>query len=107
MTVFGAAIDLLFADANLSDSAVWRPRGLPSSEGDAVRVILRAPDATAGFGAARVVVPAMRVDVRASEVANPVKGDLVDMRGRTWRATGDGVLDRDGLVWSLTLEAVA
>lgn len=104
MTAFAMAFDVLFADPNLSETALWRAQGLPSGDGVAVRVLARSPDAELRLGQARVAVPALVLRVRVAEVAQVRKGDVVEYRSALWRVTSDGVLDREGLVWLADVE---
>lgn len=99
MTAFSAAIDALFRDPNMGIDAVWRAGGCAAADGVAVRVIRAAPDEVSEFGGARLVRPAVRLDVRVSQVARPVPGDLVDIGTETLAVLSDGVADELGLVW--------
>jgi hypothetical protein len=99
---FRAALDSLFADPNLGQTALWKVGG--AEPGTPVSVIVKAPDAGDSFGDTRVVLPAVILDVRKAEVAAPREGDLVEAEPLTLKVVGTPTIDRLGLVW--TCEAV-
>lgn len=100
MTAFAAAMDVLFADPNLSEAAIWRPGGVG---GVAVRVVRRRPDAVVDFGASRALVPTVVIDVRRIEAATIEEGDLIVIGADTYRIAAPPAVDPLGLV--LTCEA--
>jgi hypothetical protein len=95
---FGAAIDAIFRDANVAEDARWRTGG--GGPGIAVRVVRKTPDQIAGFGDSRAVLPAVLIDVRRSEVADPAAGDTVEIGTGVFEIIGTPVLDSLGLVWT-------
>ena len=66
MSAFAAAVDALFADANLGSEASYEP-----ADGDPfpVRVIARREDAVTDFGDARLWSETTRFDLRVRDVA--------------------------------------
>jgi hypothetical protein len=97
---FTAAVDVLFADPNLSEAAIWRPGGVG---GTAVRVVRRRPDVVVDFGASRALVPTVVIDVRRSEAPTIDEGDLIVIGADTFRVVAPPAADALGLV--LTCEA--
>ncbi|MFN3624471.1 MAG: hypothetical protein ACK4TP_10450 [Hyphomicrobium sp.] len=95
---FAAATDALFADPNIATDAIWRAGGMGG--GIAVRVIRKSPDAVAGFGDSRVVLPAVLIDVRRSEVAEPAAGDTVEIDSKLFEIVAAPTLDSLRLVWT-------
>lgn len=101
MTAFSAAVDVIFADPNMATDGVWYPFG--STPGIPVRVIVRAPDETADFGAARVQQPTTVVDVRVSEVAKPEAHDRLMIGDDVFAVYGAPKRDLRRLVWTVNL----
>ena len=99
MSIFAAAIDVLFADPHLARDAVYRPGGI--GEGIPVRVMRRQPDRIEGFGETRIASSTTVLDVRVSEIAEPAAGDMVELDGRTVVVQGSPILDAEGLVWAV------
>ncbi|MBZ0138777.1 MAG: hypothetical protein K8H87_03265 [Pseudorhodoplanes sp.] len=98
MDAFAAATDALFADPNIARDAVWRVGG--AGAGIAVRVVTRRPDQVVSFGDSRAIVPAVLIDVRRAEVAEPAIGDTVEIEGETFKIIATPVADSLRLVWS-------
>lgn len=103
MTVFAAALDVLFADLNIGEDAIWKVGGAGS--GVPVRVIRKSPDAVERFGDTSIVLPTNILDVRKADVTSPAEGDVVEIGTVTLKVMGTPVIDPLGLVW--TCEAVA
>ena len=95
---FGAAIDAIFRDANVAEDARWRAGGV--GDGIAVRVIRKSPDEVVGFASSRAVMATVLIDVRASEIASPASGDIVEIAGDLFEIIGTPVRDSLGLVWT-------
>lgn len=102
MNVFAAATDVLFADPNLGEHALWQAGGV--GPGVPVRVIRRRPDALVEFGASRALMATVLIDLRRTEAAAIDEGDLVVISAETYRIIGTPASDPMGLV--LTCEAV-
>ena len=100
MTAFAAALDALFADGNIARDAVYTAdAGTPQL----VRVVSRRADEVTGFGEARLWSETTRIDLRASEVANPRPGDRIEIDGEAFLIQGEPVRDRERLVWTVNL----
>jgi hypothetical protein len=99
VTAFAAATDVLFADPHLARDAVYRPSG--AGDGIPVRVMLRRPDRIESFGETRLASSTTTLDLRVSDIAEPVTGDTLELDGRMVVVQGTPLLDAEGLVWSL------
>ena len=99
MTAFAAAIDVLFADPNLAEDAVYRAGG--ADPGFPVRVILRRPDRISEFGETRIVAGIVAIDVRVSEVATPAESDTIEADGIVYVIQGEPIRDAERLVWTI------
>ena len=93
------AADLIFADPNMAMDALWRSAGV--GEGIPVRVIRRAPDQIASFGAGRFVTDTVLISVRVSEVPSLGAGDTFEIAGELFEVRSEPVRDSDRLVWSV------
>ena len=98
MTAFAAAVDALFADANLGRDATYQP-----ADGDPfrVRVVARRADTITEFGEARLWSETTRFDLRVAEIADPRPGDRIVIDGTVHIVQGEPVRDRERLVWTL------
>jgi hypothetical protein len=99
---FRAALDVLFADRNLGEHALWQAGGV--GPGVPVRVIRRRPDAVVEFGASRALMVTVLLDLRTTEAEAIKEGDLVVIGANTFKVIGTPSSDPMGLV--LTCEAV-
>jgi hypothetical protein len=95
-----AALDALFADANIARDAVYTAAG---GAPVLVRVVARRADEVTGFGDARLWSEMTRVDLRVAEVAAPRPGDRVEIDGEAFLIQGEPVRDRERLVWTVDL----
>ena len=102
MEAFRAALDVLFADPNLGEHALWKAGGV--GPGIPVRVIRRRPDAVVEFGASRALMATVLIDLRRTEAVAIDEGDLVVIGTETFKIIGSPTSDPMGLV--LTCEAV-
>ncbi len=102
MEAFRSALDVLFADRNLGEHALWQAGGV--GPGVPVRVIRRRPDAVVEFGASRALMATVLIDLRRAEAAAIDEGDLVVIGAETFKIIGSPTYDPIGLV--LTCEAV-
>jgi len=100
MTVFAAAMDRIYANPSMA-AAVWFSS--TTSEERPIRVIRRAPDRIAEFGAGRFVSDSMMVDVRVSDLPDPHPGDLIVIGADSFTIQGEPVRDRERLIWTLDL----
>lgn len=98
MTAFAVAVDLLFADPNLSHEAWHRV-----SEGQftRIRIIMRRNDDVTTFGAARLVSETLRFDVRVSELPAPRPDEQILLGDETFLIRGEPIRDRDRLIWTI------
>ena len=99
MSVFALALEALFADPNLARDALYRADG--SGAPLPVRVIVRRPDQVESYGETRLVSGTTTLELRASQVAEPLAGDTIVLDGRTLVIQGTPLLDALGLVWTL------
>lgn len=102
MNAFAAATDVLFADPNIGEHALWKVGGVGA--GVSVRVIRRRPDAVVEFGASRALMATVLIDLRRTEASAIDEGDLVVIGTETFKIIGSPASDPAGLV--LTCEAV-
>lgn len=98
MDAFTAATDALFADPNIARDAIWRAGG--ADPGITVRVVTRRPDQVVGFGDSRAVLPTLLLDVRRSQVPDPVSGDTVEFDGEVFEVIAPPTIDSFRLVWT-------
>lgn len=77
MSTFALAVDAMFNDPNMAEDAIWRAGG--SGEGLPVRIRYRSPEAIVGLQGNQFDLIATLIEVRLSEVAEPAKGDIVDI----------------------------
>lgn len=95
------ALATLFANPIMAKDATWYPVG--AGPGQALRVVLRAPDAVTGFGAARVWSETVIADIRVAEAPNLASGDRVDFDGSSYTVQGEPARDRERLIWTAEL----
>jgi hypothetical protein len=98
MSAFSSALNILFGDPNLAQTAIYTP-----AAGDPfpVRVIARRADAVTDFGGARLWSQTTRFDIRVTDVAEPQAGDRLNLDGEAFVVQGEPVRDRERLVWTL------
>ena len=96
MSAFASAVDMLFADANIGEDALWKAGGVGA--GVAVRIIRKSPDRMAEFGGSRTVLPTVGIDIRRSQSATITEGDLILIGAETYRIIGEPMGDALGLV---------
>lgn len=89
------AVDLLFAGDG-SEAASFEPQGGAPYE---IRVIRTTPDQQAELGGRIVVLASTQLELRRSEVPNPVDGDHVYLADQLYRLSGDPKLDDEGVTW--------
>ena len=100
MTALDAALDALFADANIARDAVYIAAGGSSQ---LVRVVTRRADEVAAFGDARLWSETTRIDLRVAEVPEPRPGDRIEIDGEGFLIQGEPVRDRERLIWTVDL----
>ena len=101
MTAFTTALDLLFADPNLSTPALYQQTGIGVER--AIRVMRRSPDRMVEFGAARLLSDSVVLDVRVSECPELAAGDRFEIAGEMFVVQGAPRRDRERLVWTAEL----
>lgn len=104
MSIFAEAIDDLFADPNLARDAVWRAGGTGAPV--TVRIVLRQPDRTGGFGETRLLAATTVIEVRTAEVPELAEGDGFEIDGAIYVVQGEPVRDSERLVWTVELRPV-
>jgi hypothetical protein len=100
MQAVAAALDALFADANIARDAVYIAGG---GTPQLVRVVTRRADEVTGFGEARLWSETTRIDLRVAEVPTPRPGDRIEIDGEAFLIQGEPVRDRERLVWTVDL----
>lgn len=100
MTVFGALVDRLFADAGIGRDALYIADG---GIARLVRVVARRGDEVTSFGDARLWSETTRVDLRVAEVPAPRPGDRLEIDGDAFLIQGEPQRDRERLVWTIDL----
>jgi len=99
MNAFAAAIDDLFANPDITRTALYRAGGM--GDGIPVRVIARRPDREVAFGDIAVHTETAVFEVRVSEVPNPASGDNITLDGETFIVQGEPERDAERLIWLL------
>jgi hypothetical protein len=96
---YSEGVDDIFADDNFGEAAFWKVDAVGA--GVAVRVIHSSPDNLISYGGNRALITGDVIEVRASEVAAPKRGDIVEITGKaTYDIMGAPALDPLGLVWT-------
>jgi hypothetical protein len=101
MTAFAIALDLLFADPNLSTPALYQQKGIGTER--AIRVIRRSPDRMVEFGAARLVSDSVVLDMRVQDCPDLSSGDRIEIAQEVFVVQGTPRRDRERLVWTVEL----
>lgn len=100
---FAALLDTLFASVLAVDAVYVPVAGTPKS----VRAIRKSPDLAVDFGGTEIAAATTLIEVRASEVADPRSGDVIEMGAGGPQAEAfviQGVparRDPDRLVWTI------
>lgn len=99
-TAFEDAFSVMFTDVNISKAATYSPvSGAPVS----VRAILTSPSSIVYPFESPVSVEGYMVDVRKSEVAQPVEGDEITIGSDTYTVRSVKP-DTERLVWRLEID---
>lgn len=104
MTVFAAALGLIYRDRNMSVAAEYLPGG--AGPATPVRVMRPAPDAMGEFNGGRFVDDTIRIHVQTADVPELEEGDRFVIDGETVEVIGDPMRDRDRLEWRAVVRAV-
>ncbi|NEU15096.1 hypothetical protein G3T14_24010 [Methylobacterium sp. BTF04] len=111
MDAFAMMVDAQFEDPNLALDAFWRAGG--GTDRVAVRIIRKSPEGIDTIGGNQFDLNAMLVQIRLSEVAQPAKGDQVDLLDdagqvtETVQVTGFSRIDSRKLVRTCEVSPVA
>lgn len=102
MTVFDTMVDTLYSDPNFGVSATYTPKA-----GAAVAVtIVRDPQKIEQIYSPfenKALTTAYLFDVRASEIAQPLKGDVIEVDGDRF-VVMSAEADSEKLVWRLNVD---
>lgn len=98
------AVDAAFAEFGIAGCTYTPPSG-PAVAG--IVLMLLGPDAEAAFGDTRAAVATGRIDVRASEVAAPVRDGVFRIGDNNYRITAKPTTgDPSRLVWRCPVHAI-
>lgn len=103
MSAFAAAINVAFADPNISVGATYRAGGVG---GVPVRVIRSLPEGLSEFNGGRFISAGVLIDVRISECPQLQTGDRFVIGGEELEVIGDPARDADRLIWKAQARAV-
>lgn len=104
MTAFAVAIDMIFADTNIGEDALWLPGGV--GPGMPIRVIRKSPDKVVEFGDSRAIAGTVLLDVRRSEAAAIAVGDRIVIGTETFQIIGEPMGNAIVLVFSCEVARV-
>ena len=99
MSAFDMAIEDLFADPNIAQTAIYRTGG--NGDGISVRVIARQPDRDIEFGDINIHTATTVFEIMVSAIADPAEGDTITMDGETFIIQGEPRRDAERLIWRL------
>ena len=97
---FAAGLEVLFR-APGSAAAVYTPVNGPAAN---VRVIRSQPDEVVGTGGRQVIESTNSFELRRSEVAEPRKGDYIQIGADAFVIAAKPRLDAEGLTWFCTAD---
>lgn len=99
VTAVQIAVDAVFNDPNIAVDAIWTAAasGTPVT----VRAIVQAADQATRFDMIRVQSETLVLDVRVSEMAAPVEGDVIEVLGEMRVIQGLPERDARRLIWSI------
>lgn len=103
MTAFAEMFDHLFANEDMTESAVYK-LAPPSGELIPLRVVMRRDDVRTSSGDSSFQSSTTMIDVRSSDVASPKKGDQVLVGEQTFTVQGEPESSADGLLWQLNVK---
>lgn len=95
---FGFMVDHLFQDNHLASQGLYYPKN--GGDSFPVRVIFRQPDETISLGGFDAQARVMTIDLRVSEVSQPVIGDRVQVNSILYEITATPKNDPLNLIWS-------
>lgn len=97
MNAFASANDILFEDPNLGLDALWKAGG--AGAGVPVRVVISEPDVEQDWRDTRLVLHAVILEVRMSEVATVAHGDTFTVGTAVYVLSGEPKRDDLHLTW--------
>lgn len=102
MTAFDDALAALHLNSDLSEAATYRVGG--AGDGVSVRVIRGAPETIEAAFGAQIIAPAIRVHIRAGDLAaRPLDGDTITI-GATVLVVRHAQLDAERLTWECSCD---
>jgi hypothetical protein len=99
MSAFDLAVEDLFADPNIAQTAIYRAGG--NGDGISVRVIARQPDRDIEFGDINIHTVTTVFEIMVSEVPTPAENDTITLSGETFIIQGEPKRDAERLIWTL------
>jgi hypothetical protein len=99
MSAFDMAIEDLFADPNIAQTATYRVGGVGDEM--SVRVIARQPDRDIEFGDISIHTATTIFEIMVSAVLTPAEGDAIILNGETFVIQGEPKRDAERLIWSI------
>jgi DNA/RNA endonuclease YhcR with UshA esterase domain len=99
MTVFTAAIDVLFANPNFGVDVIYRAGS--ADPGTMIRAIVRQPDRVGTFGETRIASETTLIDIRTSDVNAPMEGDTIEINGVVSMIPSEPLRDAERLIWTI------
>ena len=96
MDPFSAALDALFLSSGALDASYQDG----STAAVPIRVIRGRPDRDTPFGSNRSLQGTNTLEIRRSDVAQPVPGAVVTVGVDALQLLGDPILDVEGLTWT-------
>lgn len=103
MDPFQMALDAQFTSPG-SEASLFVPAGRPAL---GVRIIRSRPDRLTRFGDTFVMAASHAIEVRKSEVASPVVGDVFVTASDRLEVTIEPMIDVEGLAWTCGAEPIA
>ncbi len=99
MSAFDLAVEDLFADSNISQTAIYRVGGI--GDGVRVRIIARQPDRDIEFGDISIHTATAIFEIMVSAVPTPAEGDTITMGDETFVIQGEPKRDAERLIWNI------
>jgi hypothetical protein len=96
---FAGAIEDLFADTNISQTAIYRVGGI--GDGVSVRIIARQPDREIEFGDISIHTATTIFEIMVSAISDPAEGDSITINGEAFIIQGEPRRDAERLIWRL------
>ena len=97
MSVFDTAVQALFRDPNITESALWRPGGVGA--GIAIRIIRTRPQAEFDIGGVKLLQDPVLFDVPAGMAPTIAENDTIEAGGALFKIQSPPVRSMDGRIW--------